>query len=148
MESETIKVKQNRFGTFYVATRTLWVKGKPYKIKQERVKPDDEKAEWKLTRRQMISILQHTNPEDWLFRSRGHFDAQTDGWEIDNEDWREVTPELRDWIIRQLQQVDYIIYFRPKDRDSSGNKIEPNTFEVFDIAIHSFELKPKGIIQF
>ena len=83
---ETIKVKQNRFGTFYIATRVLKVKGKPYKIKQSRTEPNDEKAEWKLSRRQMISILEHTEPSDWLFRSVGHFDGQVDGWVYDRED--------------------------------------------------------------
>ena len=72
---ETIKVKENRFGTFYIATRILKVKGKAFKVKQTRIEPSDEKAKWKLSRRQMISILEHTEPEDWLFRSVGHFDA-------------------------------------------------------------------------
>ena len=146
---ETIKVKQNRFGTFYVATRILKVKGKPYKVKQTRIEPNDEKAEWKLSRRQMISILRHTRPEDWLFRSVGHFDPQTDSWEYDREDWRQATPELIDWIIRQLQQFDYTIYYLAKNKDSCGNTVEPQTFEIFDIAVHSFRLKPKdGIISF
>ena len=146
---ETIKVKQNRFGTFYIATRVLKVKGKPYKIKQTRTEPNDEKAEWKLSRRQMISILRHTRPEDWLFRSVGHFDPQTDGWEYDREGWREATPELIDWIIRQLQQFDYTIYYLANNKDSCGNTVEPNTLEIFDIAVHSFRLKPKdGVISF
>ena len=146
---ETLKLKRNRFGIFYVATRILKVKGKPYKIKQTRTEPNDEKAEWKLTRRQMISVLEHTEPEDWLFRSVGHYDGQVDGWVYDREGWREATPELIDWIIRQLQQFDYTIYFLAKDKDSYGNKVEPYTFEIFDIAIHSFRLKPKdGIISF
>ena len=103
----------------------------------------------KATRRKMISILEHTEPEDWLFRSVGHFDGQVDGWVYDREGWREATPELINWIIRQLRQFDYTIYYLAKDRDSCGNKVEPNTFEIFDIAIHSLRLKPKdGIICF
>ena len=146
---ETIKVKENRFGIFYIATRILKVKGKAYKVKQSRTEPNDEKAEWKLSRRQMISILEHTEPKDGLFRSVGHFDGQVDGWVYDREGWREATPQLIDWIIRQLQQFDYLIYYLAKDRDSHGNAVVPNTFEIFDIAIHSFRLKPKnGIISF
>ena len=57
------------------------------KVKQTRIEPTDEKAKWKLSRRQIISILEHTEPEDWLFRSVGHFDAQTDGWKHDDERW-------------------------------------------------------------
>jgi len=41
---ETIKVKQNRFGTFYVATRTLMVKGKAFKVKQTRRELNDERG--------------------------------------------------------------------------------------------------------
>ena len=96
----------------------------------------------------MISILEHTELEDWLFRSVGHFDAQTDGWKHDNEDWREATPQLIEWIKRQLQQFDYTIYFLVKDKDS-GNEVESYTFKIFDIAFHSFRLKPKdGVISF
>jgi len=146
---ETVKVKSNRFGTYYIATRTLWVRGKPYKVKQERTEPNKEKSEWKLTRTQMISILKHTKPEDWLFRSKGHFDGMVDGWVYDNEGYKEATPELINWIIRQLKEFDYMIIFMAKDTDIFGNKVEPNTFEIFDIAIHSFVLKPKdGVIKF
>ena len=96
----------------------------------------------------MISILDQTRPEDCFSVWVGHFDAQIDGWKHDNGDWRKATPQLIEWIKRQLQQFDYTIYFLVKDKDS-GNEVEPYTFEIFDIAFHSFRLKPKdGVISF
>ena len=62
---------------------------------------------------------------------------------------KKATPQLIDWVKRQLQQFDYLVYFCAKDRDDYGNRVEPYTFEIFDVAIYSFRLKPKdGIISF
>jgi hypothetical protein len=136
-------LKKNRFGEYYIVTKKLLVKGKPYTVSQGRKNLDEDYGEWKLTRSQIVSILRNTSPSDWLFKSEGHFDGMIDGWVYDKEDWRPVNPGLAEWIINQIETFDYHIYFTTSAEDRFGNPQEQGVFEIYDIAIHSFMLKPR-----
>ena len=147
---EEIKEKENRWGKYYRISRKLFVAGKAYKVSQETKDLNVRHAEWRLTRSQMISILKNTKPEDWLFKSLGHFDGMIDGWAYDNEDWRPATASTIAWVIKQLEDFDgYYVDYIAGLEDRYGNKLEPNTFDIWNLAIHHFMLKPaKSIVVF
>lgn len=101
--------------------------------KIEELNDEDIKIEeLKLTRKQMISIIKNTNNEDWLFKSNWDFDAQTDVIRYSNEDFKPLEKDVKKWIIEQLENFRYYVYYN----------ISKNVFKIFNIAIHSFELKP------
>jgi hypothetical protein len=138
-----IKKLKNRFGEYYRVTKILNVKGKKYRIAQRVNDPQKLNAQWDLTRSQMVSILENTEPQDWLFRMKGHFDGQTDGWEYDREDFRIANKDIIDWVIEQLKRFDgYKILYNEGDRDVFTNKLEKGAFEIYDMAIEDFEMKP------
>jgi hypothetical protein len=138
-----VKERTTKFGKYYRVTTTLEIQGKRYKMWQERHPPQDPNTlggQWRLTKTQMISILD-SNPKGWLFRSRGHFDGQDDGWHADSEGFREASQETLDWVKEQIRTFDYYVYFNTGPTDSSGNAIEAGVFNIWNTAIHDFELK-------
>jgi hypothetical protein len=126
--------KQNKFGKYYKVNTILQVGALNFKVNNQTLDLNDIGKEWKLKRNQMIKILKETYPDDWLFRENWHFDAQTDGIEYDNEDYKVCNKDLIDWIIKQLETFrSYSIRYNE----------ETNHFDLFSYT-HSFDLKPSS----
>jgi hypothetical protein len=126
--------KQNKFSKYYKVNAILQVGALNFKVNNRPLDLNDIDKEWKLKRNQMVKMLKNTYPDDWLFRSNWHFDAQTDGIEYDNEDYKVCNKELIDWIIKQLETFkSYSIRYNE----------ETNHFDLFSYT-HSFNLKPSS----
>jgi hypothetical protein len=126
--------KQNKFGKYYKVNAVLQVGGLNFKVNNQTLDLNNISKEWKLKRNQMIKILEMTHPDNWLFRSNWYFDAQTDGIEYNNEDYKVCNKELIDWIIKQLETFkSYSIRYNE----------ETNHFDLISYS-HSFDLKPSS----
>ncbi|MBW2672650.1 MAG: hypothetical protein JRD89_04430 [Deltaproteobacteria bacterium] len=124
-------------------TRTLWVNGKAFRVR-------DGPGKWRLMRNQMTRILEITKPEDWLFALDGHFDGQIDGWAYGDGKYKPATPGLIHRIREDLQRYEgTYVDFNTEPKDTFGNPQEVGVFEIWNLAIFSYRLKPRdGLVRF
>ena len=139
-----VEVKKDKRGEYFVVRAILKVKTKTGKVKEYTVKQTPKsltnlKREWKLTKTQLVSMLKNTNPDDWLLRIKSHFDGSVDSVVPVEEDFREMTHEDLEWVLRQLE-IGYNGYEYVQDE---------NVVEVWSLALGTFLLKPKNdIVEF
>jgi hypothetical protein len=128
-------LKRNRFGEYVERTALLQVGYKTYSVKQCRHPNSqyDPKGRWRLTRSQLVNILEATRLGDWFVRWKGHYDGFNDGWEYDNEDFQILTEGKRQHIIERVKRWrGYYIYY----------DAETGIFDIYDNALESLQMKP------
>jgi hypothetical protein len=140
MGSVEVKEKENRFGKHYRVSTVLELKGKKFKMWQDVQDPNKLRAQWRLTKAQMIRIIEPTS-DSWLFRSSGHFDGSDDGWHADLKGFEKASQECIAWVLEQLREFDYYVYFNTGNKDDSGNDIEVGIFDIWNGVTHDFEMK-------
>jgi hypothetical protein len=138
---EIKKVKNKTYGDYYRATTTLWVKGKPFKVTQDRRDPNKQGYKWDLRRSQMLKILEMTEPSDWLYRYCSFLNDWQ--WEPPNGEFKPMTPESLNWVKKyDLDSKRDRAQFITGEKDEFGNQMTPGTFEIWNEATHHVVLKP------
>lgn len=126
--------KRTKYGIYYIVKALLNLKGKKrYTVRQSVGDLRKLGNEWKLTRKQMLSILENTEPEDWLIRIALKFDGSVDGLVPVDRDFRPIRPGEEEWIRRAISEFRYEASYDAKNR----------TFELSSLALGTFYLKPK-----
>jgi len=126
------KVVMTRFGEKIIRYAMLQVGYKSYRVRQTRYSrsANPPLSTWKLTKAQILSILRCTEPSDWWIKSHWHYDGMVDGTVYDQEDFHQ--PKSLDWLMEDIQRYDFLTYYNP----------ETGCFEIFNIALASYDLKP------
>jgi len=70
-----MRTKENRFGEYLEVVALLQVGHKTYRVRQRTGSLDKLGSVWRLTRRQMISILKNTRARDWLINGLETFES-------------------------------------------------------------------------
>ncbi len=126
--------RRTKFGKYYIVKAILNLKGKKkYTVRQSVGDLRKLRSEWKLTKKQMLSILKNTDPEEWFIKVALRFDGSVDGLVPVDRDFRPLRQGEYKWVHRAVDESGYEASYDAKNR----------TFELSSLALGTFYLKPR-----
>ena len=128
--------KFNKFGEYYEKRATMKMGKHKYSIRSHSLS-GRKWSEWKLYRKQMISMLRNTDVKDWEYMQVYEFDGMVDGIVYAERKWEELTTNMKEEIIKRLKMSKYRIGFDERDK----------VFRIWLHGVDSFKLRYKGEVE-